>query len=76
MAADQSHRTTGKPAVVAGTYTLEQLTKDPDAMYRRPGDKAPETQPEEEEEVEASQQPPQPQLQPQPKPQSPRPRGK
>ena len=66
MAADQSHRTTGKPAVVAGTYTLEQLTKDPDAMYRRPGAKAPETQPEED--VEASQ----PQPQPQPKPQKPK----
>ena len=70
MAADQSHRTTGKPAVVAGTYTLEQLTKDPDAMYRRPGAKAPETQPEED--VEASQQ----ELQPQLKPQAQKPKGK
>ena len=68
--ANQSHRTTGKPAVVAGTYTTEQLAQDPDAMYRRPGAKAPETQPEED--VEASQQEPQPQ----PKPQAQKPKGK
>ena len=68
--ANQGHRTTGKPAVVAGTYTTEQLAQDPDAMYRRPGAKAPETQPEED--VEASQQEPQPQL----KPQAQKPKGK
>ena len=68
--ADQSHRTTGKPAVVAGTYTTEQLAQDPDAMYRRPGAKATETQPEED--VEASQQEPQLQL----KPQAQKPKGK
>lgn len=31
---DQSHRIPGMPAVRGGSYTLEELTRDPDLQYR------------------------------------------